>query len=42
MTLGSASLNQRSMAADSEIHVASGHIPHNRELRQRSLSRPSL
>lgn len=35
MTLGSANLNQRSMAADSEINVATDHIPHNRALRQR-------
>ncbi|ADQ85522.1 phospholipase D-like domain-containing protein [Methylovorus sp. MP688] len=35
MTLGSANLNLRSMAADSEINVATDSIPHNRELRKR-------
>lgn len=35
MTIGSANLNQRSMAADSEINVATDNIPHNRALRQR-------
>jgi phosphatidylserine/phosphatidylglycerophosphate/cardiolipin synthase-like enzyme len=35
MTLGSANLNQRSMAADSEINIATDNIPHNRALRQR-------
>ncbi len=35
MSLGSANLNQRSMAADSEINVCTDSIPHNRDLRQR-------
>ena len=35
MTLGSANLNIRSMAADSEINVATDSIPHNRALRKR-------
>jgi phosphatidylserine/phosphatidylglycerophosphate/cardiolipin synthase-like enzyme len=35
MTLGSANMNQRSMAADSEINVATDSIPHTRALRQR-------
>lgn len=35
MTLGSANLNQRSMAADSEINVCTDSIPHNRDLRKR-------
>jgi phospholipase D1/2 len=35
MTLGSANLNTRSMAADSEINVATDSIPHNRALRKR-------
>lgn len=34
-TLGSANMNQRSMAADSEINVATDHIPTVRDLRQR-------
>ncbi len=35
MTLGSANMNQRSMAADSEINIATDNVPHNRDLRQR-------
>lgn len=35
MTVGSANLNQRSMAADSEINVATDCIDHNRDLRKR-------
>jgi phosphatidylserine/phosphatidylglycerophosphate/cardiolipin synthase-like enzyme len=35
MTLGSANMNQRSMAADSEINIATDNIDHNRGLRQR-------
>ena len=35
MSLGSANLNQRSMAVDSEINVCTDSIPHNRDLRQR-------
>lgn len=35
MSLGSANLNQRSMAVDSEINVCTDSIPHNRELRRR-------
>lgn len=35
MTVGSANLNLRSMAADSEINVATDSIPHTRALRKR-------
>lgn len=35
MSLGSANLNQRSMAVDSEINVCTDSIAHNRDLRRR-------